>query len=88
MTFAEMRGVWLKAAGAPSVAYLLPSPERSMRRALHGLVRDQVFMALGSGGRGDPHRYFLNPMFAAVLCDEQEYKAMMKAIEEELSPAA
>jgi hypothetical protein len=26
------------------------------------MVRDQVFIALGSGGPGDPHRYFLHPL--------------------------
>ena len=38
------------------------SVRRSMRRALKGLVDEGAVLALGAGGRGEPHRYCINPL--------------------------
>ena len=35
---------------------------RSLRRALKRLCDDGTIMEVGMGGRGDPHRYVLNPL--------------------------
>jgi hypothetical protein len=68
VTFAELRDIVLKADNAPAGAALRPPVERSLRRALQSLVHGQIIIALGSGGPGDPHLYFLHPLAAAVWC--------------------
>jgi hypothetical protein len=83
VTFAELRAIILKAGNAPAGAVLRPPVERSLRRALRSLVRDQIIITLGGGGRGDPHRYFLHPQAAAFICGEQEFKALAEAFEAE-----
>jgi hypothetical protein len=40
---------------------------RSLRRALHTMVRDKIVLALGAGGPADPHRYCINPMLRAMV---------------------
>jgi hypothetical protein len=81
VTFAELRSVILKADHAPPDHVLRPSVERSLRRALQSLVRDEVLIALGSGGRGDPHRYLFNPLIAALVGDEARFKTLCDAVE-------
>jgi hypothetical protein len=52
------------------LAYPLDAPNRppqawkirSLRRALHKMVKDNIVLASGVGGPGDPHRYSINPM--------------------------
>jgi hypothetical protein len=80
VTFAELRAIILKAGNAPAGAVLRPPVERSLRRALRSLVRDQIIIAFGGGGPGDPHRYFLHPSFAAIACDKQEFDALSEAL--------
>jgi hypothetical protein len=50
---------------------------------LRSLVRDQIIIALGGGGRGDPHRYFLHPHAAVIMCGKQEFDALSEAYEAE-----
>jgi hypothetical protein len=58
-----------------------PTFERSLRRALRGLVDAGVVMALGDGGRGDPHRYCINPLAAAIGGTEKQYARAQAALE-------
>jgi hypothetical protein len=83
MTFAEIRSVAAYAAILPGVVRLAPSVERSLRRALQTMVRDEVLLALGSGGRGDPHRYFPNPLLAAAAGDEARFEAWVGVLEQQ-----
>jgi hypothetical protein len=82
-TFAELRGIVLKAENPPASASLRASLERSFRRALQGLLRDLVIMQLGSGGRDNPHRYCLHPTAAAIICDKAEFDALTAVLEAE-----
>jgi|SRR6516164_8854522 len=55
---------------------------RSVRRALHKLVKDGTLIAIGDGGRGDPFRYFFHPILMRLMCeDKEEYDALCKAVE-------
>jgi hypothetical protein len=54
-TFAELRG-----------GDVDPVFERSCRRALKNMVDGNIILVLGKGGPGDPHRYCVNPIFAAM----------------------
>jgi hypothetical protein len=83
VTFAELRGIILKANGVPAGDTMRQSPERSLRRALHSLVRDQALIALGGGGRADPHRYFLNPMMVAMGGNQSQFDAVIAALKAE-----
>lgn len=54
-----------------------------MRRALHGLVKDGFIVALGTGGRAEPHRYFPSPIFIGISCDSvDEYSAVINGLNE------
>jgi len=81
MTFAEICAAMLKASEAPPEAQLWQSAERSARHTLHGLVRDQVLITLGKGGRAEPHRYFIHPKAIGFICQEEsESKALLQAL--------
>ena len=69
MTFAEIRASILKAWDNrfPS---LYPAMERSLRRALKRLADDEIVLAIGDGGRADPTRYCLHPLFRSAELDE------------------
>jgi hypothetical protein len=49
-----------------------PHMERSLRRSLRKMINAQVVVALGRGGPGDPHRYAVHPMLAAMLMPQAE----------------
>jgi hypothetical protein len=83
MTFEEIERAVLDQAGAPPGVRLNPSPTRSMRRALHGLVKDGSLVALGIGGRAEPHRYFLSVMALGLICGAgNEYEAIIAGLDE------
>jgi hypothetical protein len=48
---------------------LYPSLERSLRRALKKLADDEIVLAIGDGGRADPTRYCLHPVFRSAEPD-------------------
>jgi hypothetical protein len=55
------------------------SVERSLRRALRGLIGDSkmgAVIALGEGGPADPHRYAYNPIWAALAGNEEDYQRL------------
>jgi hypothetical protein len=54
---------------------------RSLRRALRRLCQDGVIMMIGDGGRGDPYRYWLNPMMVALSGNEALYDDLCKRID-------
>jgi hypothetical protein len=85
-TFAELRDIILETnrdAYDGAKIELRPSFERSLRRALHRLVSTEIFIALGSGGRADPHRYFINPRLIVARNgdDQSRFDALMSALE-------
>lgn len=81
VTFSELRSLILKANNAPADAVLRSPVERSFRRALQGLVTLKALLALGSGGRADPHRYCVHPMLLAIAGNKEEFDAAMAALE-------
>lgn len=89
MTFEEMREVILQALGdrAPDRLVnlyrgeLRPSFERSLRRALHKMVKDRGMMiTCGIGGSADRFRYFIHPMVIAMM-DAPKSDALLTALE-------
>jgi hypothetical protein len=77
VTFADLRAIILNADNAPPDHVLRQSVERSLRRALHSMVRDKTLIAIGGGGRGDPHRYFLDPVCVALFFNESEANRLL-----------
>ena len=66
LRFADLR----RTVAIPYGGYLPPTYERSLKRALKGLVdRGDVLIVSGSGGPGDPRRYTTVECFAS-LADE------------------
>jgi len=65
LTFAEI----LKLAYPPEPHERRPlSYEiRSLRRALHKMVKDEAVLTIGAGGPSNPYRYCLNPAVLAFL---------------------
>jgi hypothetical protein len=61
-----------------------PAFVRSVRRALQSLIRKEVVIALGKGGRADPHRYCLHPVVAANMYNSKELRAFIATIKDEL----
>jgi hypothetical protein len=59
MTFAELRTL-AEPDAALGLALRGDSLESSLRRALNGMIRDKIIVALGTGGRADPYRYAIN----------------------------
>jgi hypothetical protein len=53
---------------------------RSLRRALKRLCDDGSIMIVGKGGRGDPHRYWVDPMMLALCGDKEWYEEVCKRI--------
>jgi hypothetical protein len=52
---------------------------RSLRRALHKMVKDGTLTAHGEGGRADPHRYYINHIQLALITkDKAEYEEMTR----------
>ena len=58
--------------------------ERSLRRALRRLVDDTLVLALGPGGRSNPHRYLVAPQIYLRLTPPQmdRFASGMKFLEE------
>ena len=83
MTFenirAELRAVW----ELPADARFRPAFERSLRRALHSLVRDSLLISIGGGGPGDPLRYLPHPMLVGASGDKATLDEYMRAVEAE-----
>ena len=75
MAFAEIRAEVVEAG-----IWVSPSLERSLRRALYRMVSDGELIALGSGGRADPHRYFIHPMIIGMMGKTPEADALFKAL--------
>jgi hypothetical protein len=71
MTFEEMRAVIRQVFEMEDGAKLYPPFERSLRRALHRMVDNGGLIAIGSGGRADPYRYFMHPMVIAMAMPEE-----------------
>jgi hypothetical protein len=62
MTFAEIR----------ARARVGDSRERSGRRTLQGMVNNGVVIVTGSGGKGDPLHYSMNPLIARTKAPARE----------------
>lgn len=80
MSFEDIGAAALRETGAPPDAKLNPSPARSMRRALHGLVKSGSLVAIGTGGRAEPHRYFLSFITLALTCGD-DYEAIIAGLD-------
>jgi hypothetical protein len=82
MTFGEIRAAFLRDFGAEPGMELTPSFERSLRRALHNLTSNGPLIAVGGGGRADPHRYFMDPIVIAMASKTaEEGLAWLEALE-------
>ena len=82
ITFEELARTGLDQAGEPQDAKPRPSAVRSMRRALHSLVKDGFIAALGEGGRAEPHRYFPSPLLIGMSGGTDEYEAILTGMDE------
>ena len=61
VTFAEIRGR----------ARVGDSRERRARRALQGMVNHGVVISTGSGGKGDPYHYSMNPLIPVDITTDR-----------------
>ena len=66
MTFAEVRTAVKQDTGAEWYV-THPSFERSLRRALHTLVHNEILITLGKGRPSNPFRYFHHPFLIAMI---------------------
>lgn len=88
MTFNDIRADIRKQVDKDGTKYsslewslLYSSLERSLRRALQRMVRDDVVIAIGDGGRADPHRYFIHPLIIGMMGKTPEADALLQALE-------
>jgi hypothetical protein len=82
MTFGEIRAAFLREFDAPPENRLTTSFERSLRRALHNMTSNGPLIAVGGGGRADPHRYFMDPMLITIVSKtDEEGLAWLEALE-------
>jgi hypothetical protein len=65
VTFAELRTL-AEPDATLRLALRDASLERSLRRALNGMIRDKTVIALGAGGRADPYRYAINSLMTTL----------------------
>jgi hypothetical protein len=54
---------------------------RSLRRALKKLCDDGAILSLGKGGRGDPYRYCLDPIIAAIGGTKEQFEKAIAVLE-------
>jgi len=54
---------------------------RSLCRALRNLCDSSVLLAVGNGGRRDPHRYCLDPLFVAMVGSKEDHKKACAVIQ-------
>jgi hypothetical protein len=68
MRFADIRSAFVVMRGGnPEQDVLTPTLERSLKRALKGLIdRGDVLIVAGKGGPGDPRRYATIECFATA----------------------
>jgi hypothetical protein len=77
MTFDDIRA----AATGDGGFLLATSFERSIRRSLQRMVRDDGLIAIGDGGRADPFRYFIHPRVMRAMCDtEEQFDALLEVL--------
>jgi hypothetical protein len=74
LTFREIGRALLDAHNSPPNHWLKPSVERSLRRAIQVLVRDQHLMVPHKHGGGGVNRYGLNPLMFAYEGEEAKFK--------------
>jgi hypothetical protein len=81
MSFEDVRAQVRRDVGVEPGTELRLSFERSLRRALHRLCEDEILIAIGDGGRGDPFRYFIHPLIIGLMGDTPEAHALEEALE-------
>src|SRR5262245_30563645 len=86
MTFAQIMAIAFPAGSFESdMAKIVGGSKvggvRLLRRALRRLCDDGSIMMIGEGGRGDPHRYWVDPMMVALFGDKSWYDKVCKRIE-------
>ena len=65
----------------PNPAPRRASFERSARRALQKMVKDDVLIAIGTGGRGQPFRYFPHPFLIGMMDDKAKARELLQALD-------
>jgi|SoiMethySBSTD1v2_1073268.scaffolds.fasta_scaffold3195376_2 hypothetical protein len=84
MTFEDIRAAIRAALDLPADARFQPAFERSLRRALHSLVRDALLISIGGGGPGDPLRYLPHSMLVGMSGDKAAMDEYMRVVVEAL----
>jgi hypothetical protein len=89
MRIADLRNWFVVCNGGdPESDKLLPTYERSLKRALKGLIdRGEVLVVDGKGGPGDPRRYTTVECVAAATGEKVKDTAHAKKILAELQDA-
>ena len=88
MRFADIRTWFVIRYGGKEDDKLSPTHERSLKRALKGLIdKGEVLIIDGKGGPGDPRRYITIECFAAATGEKVKDTAHAKAIVAELQDA-
>jgi hypothetical protein len=82
---ADLRQWLIARAGGGREDALRPARERSLRRAIKGLVFRGEILASGNGGPGDPRRYTTVECFASATGETVKDTGHAKAIVAEMS---
>jgi hypothetical protein len=91
LRFADLRGLFIVHYGGDPKRgdKLTPTQERSLKRALKGLVdRGDVLIVSGSGGQRDPHRYMTVEAFATQVTGEGKDTADAKRFVADMAAVA
>jgi hypothetical protein len=85
LTFKEIGGALLDANNAPPNVWLKPSVERSLRRAIQVLVRNQDLL-IPDKHSGGVNRYGLNPLMFVLAGENAKFEhwcdVMLKPVDE------
>ena len=88
MRFADIRSAFIMMRGGDLEQDLTPAFERSLKRALKGLIdREDVLIVHGKGGPGDPRSYTTVECFASSTGEKVKDTAHAKPIIAELHDA-
>jgi len=87
MTFADIRAQVKQDLDIEPDGKLRVSFERSLRRALHRFVCDEILISVGNGGPADPLQYLPHPLLIAFGGNKAEIQAASAVLTDAIAKA-